>query len=259
MDQTSNLLLAAALFVIGLPLGSFFNVIAYRLPRGQTPWSPRRSHCPNCEAEIPARDNVPVLGWILLKGRCRNCGAAISWRYPAFEAINALLFAAAGLHFGWSKELLPALLLISTLVIVSNADLDTRTIPNKVIVPALVLGVVAQLYAVPDEWLTWAASALIAFSAMFLAALAYPGGMGMGDVKLAAVLGLYLGRAVAPAMLLAFLLGTIFGIGLMIRVGTAAGRKTKVPFGPFMAIGGIFALFWGEEVVQWYLDTFSSG
>lgn len=257
MNLDSNLIAALFLLVIGLPLGSFYNVIAYRLPRGQTPWNPKRSHCANCDAEIAARDNIPVLGWFLLHGRCRNCGDQISWRYPAFEAINALLFAAAGLYFGFSKELVPALLLISTLVIVSNSDLDTRTIPNKVIVPSLVLGVFAQLYAVPDAWLTWTLSALIAFTAMFLVALAYPRGMGMGDVKLAAVLGLYLGRAVAPAMLMAFLLGTLFGIGVMMRLGVAAGRKTKVPFGPFMAAGGIFGLFWGEDVVQWYLDSFT--
>lgn len=256
-DTASNALLAIALFVIGLPLGSFFNVVAYRLPRGQSPWRPKRSHCPSCGAEIRARDNVPVLGWILLRGRCRECDAPISWRYPAFEAITALLFAAAGLKFGLERELLPALLLISTLVIVANSDLDQRIVPNKVIVPALVLGVAAQLFANPDTWVTWTASALIAFGVMFLVALAYPAGMGMGDVKLAAVLGLYLGRAVAPAMLIAFLLGTVAGLLVIWKSGMRAGRKTALPFAPFMAVGGVIALFWGENIVEWYLDTFA--
>lgn len=258
-NDTTTWFLAAVLFVFGLPLGSFFNVIAYRLPRGQTPWSPRRSHCPSCDVEIAARDNVPVLGWLLLHGRCRSCGEPISWRYPAFEAVTAVLFAGAGLKFGLSRELLPALLLISTLVIVANSDLDLRIVPNKVIVPALALGLVAQLFAVPEQWLTWTLSCLIAFGAMFVVALAYPAGMGMGDVKLAAVLGLYLGRTVAPAMLMAFLLGSLAGVVVMARSGTKAGRKTAIPFAPFMALGGVFALFWGEDVVQWYLDTFASG
>lgn len=259
MESIPKPLLAILLLIIGLPLGSFFNVIAYRLPRGQTPWRPLRSHCPSCDNEIAARDNIPVLGWLILRGRCRECGAEISWRYPAFEALTAILFAAAGLHFGWTRPLLPALILISVLVIVANSDLDRRIVPNKVIVAALVLGVPAQIFAAPDQWITWTASAAIAFLAMFVVALAYPAGMGMGDVKLAAVLGLYLGRAVAPAMLLAFLLGTIAGIFVMARHGMARGRKTALPFAPFMAIGGVFALFWGESVVQWYLDTFTGG
>jgi leader peptidase (prepilin peptidase)/N-methyltransferase len=259
MTDLPNSLVALFLLLVGLPLGSFYNVVAYRLPRGQTPWSPRRSHCPSCDAEIAARDNIPVISWLLLRGRCRSCGAAISWRYPAFEALTALLFAAAGWKFGLSRELVPALLLISTLVIVANADLDQRVVPNKVIVPALILGVAAQLFAVPDQWVTWTAAALIAFSAMFLVALVYPAGMGMGDVKLAAVLGLYLGRAVAPAMLIAFLTGTLVGLIVMARSGVAEGRKTALPFAPFMAIGGVVGLFWGEQMVQWYLDTFAAG
>jgi leader peptidase (prepilin peptidase)/N-methyltransferase len=258
LKEPADIYLAALLLVFGLLLGSFYNVVAYRLPRGQSPWNPRRSHCPSCDYELAARDNIPVFGWLILRGRCRNCDARISRRYPLFEALNGLLFAAAGLKFGFTPELVPALLLISTLVIVANADLDKRIVPNKVIVPSLVLGVLAQLWANPDQWLTWTLSALIAFAAMFLAALAYPAGMGMGDVKLAAVLGLYLGRAVAPAMLIAFLVGTVVGLVVMAQKGVADGRKTAIPFAPFMGIGGIVALFWGESIVQWYLDTFAS-
>lgn len=256
MIDLGNSYLAFLLLIVGLPLGSFFNVVAYRLPRGQLPWRPKRSHCPACDAEIPTRDNVPVLGWLLLRGKCRSCGAPISWRYPAFEAVTGLLFAAAGLKFGWSLELIPALLLISTLVIVANSDLDMRIVPNKVIVISLIAGVPAMLAAYPDRWLTWTLSALIAFGVMFAVALAYPAGMGMGDVKLAAVLGLYLGRAVAPAMLIAFAAGTLVGLALMAGKGVQAGRKTKVPFAPFMALGGVIALFWGDAMVEWYLDTF---
>lgn len=258
-SASDNLLVAFVLLIAGLPLGSFFNVVAYRLPRGQTPWNPPRSHCGSCGEQISSRDNLPVVGWFLIHGKCRNCGAEVSWRYPFFEALTALLFFACGLKFGWSIELLPALLLVSTLVIISNSDIDMQIISNKVLIVAVVLGVPAMLAAYPDDWLTWTLSAVIAFTVMFLFALAYPRGMGMGDVKLAGVMGLYLGRAVAPSLLLAFFLGTIFGIGVMMRYGVAAGRKTKVPFGPFMALGGVFGVFWGEDVVQWYLDTFTQG
>lgn len=258
-DNSETLIVAIALFFVGLPLGSFFNVVAYRLPRGQTPWSPSRSHCPNCDAQISARDNLPVIGWLMLSGKCRNCNAPISWRYPAFEFITAALFAACGAKFGWTLPLIPALLLVSTLVIVANSDLDMRIVPNKVLFVSVLCGVVAQALAYPDEWLTWTLSAVIAFVVMLLVALAYPRGMGMGDVKLAGVMGLYLGRAIAPSMLVAFFLGTVVGLGVMALRGVAAGRKTALPFAPFMALGGIFGLFWGEDVVQWYLDTFSKG
>lgn len=252
-----HLIVALVLLLVGLPIGSFLNVVAYRLPRGQMPWSPSRSYCPACEAQLAARDNVPVLGWLLLRGRCRSCNAEISWRYPVFEALTAALYAAAGLKFGWSIELMPALLLITTLVIVSNSDLDLRIVPNQVLLASLALGISAQLLTRPEDWLTWTLSSVIAFSAMFVIALAYPRGMGMGDVKLAGVMGLYLGRAIAPALLFAFLVGTLFGLAVMAKRGVAEGRKTKVPFAPFLAAGGVFGLFFGEDVVQWYLDSFT--
>lgn len=254
-----NIYMAVVLFVMGLPLGSFLNVVAYRIPRGQTPWKPSRSYCPSCNEPIRARDNVPVLGWILLGGKCRNCQESISWRYPVFEAITAVLYAAAGLKFGWSIELLPALLLITTLVIVANSDIDLQVVPNQVLFVSLLFGLVAMALAYPDDWLEWSLSAVIAFSVMLIIALAYPRGMGMGDVKLAGVMGLYLGRTIAPALLFAFFIGTIFGLAVMAKRGVSEGRKTKVPFAPFMAAGGIFGLFFGEDVVEWYLDTFAGG
>jgi leader peptidase (prepilin peptidase)/N-methyltransferase len=256
-ETTPHWLVALILFLVGLPIGSFLNVVAYRLPRGQSPWKPSRSHCPECDAQIRARDNLPVVGWLILRGRCRDCGAQISWRYPAFELLTAVLFAAVGLRSGLNIVILPELLFVATLVTITNSDLDSRIIPNMVIVPSLAAGIIAQALARPDLWKTWTLSAVIAFSAMFLIALAYPRGMGMGDVKLAGVMGLYLGRAVAPALLIAFALGTIVGIGVMASRGVAAGRKTKLPFGPFMAAGGIIGMFAGETMVQWYLDTFT--
>jgi len=258
-DAQNTAAAALVLFFLGLPIGSFLNVVAYRLPRGETPWNPKRSHCPSCGEQIKARDNIPVLGWLLLRGKCRNCGAPISWRYPLFELLTALLFAAAGLKFGVTIQLLPALLLIATLVTITNSDLDKQVIPNAVLLVSAGAGAVAMALAYPDNWVTWIAAALIAFGAMFVIALAYPRGMGMGDVKLAGVMGLYLGRTVAPALLFAFFAGAVVGVGIMATRGVAQGRKTKVPFGPFMAAGGVLAIFWGPQVVQWYLDTFASG
>ena len=257
-ETQEQLMIAFALGVFGLSLGSFLNVVAYRIPRGQTPWSPKRSHCPACDAEIRARDNVPVFSWLILRGRCRDCGEPISWRYPAFEALTAALFAAVGWHDGLSLELIPDLLFVSTLIVVTNTDLDLRIVPNKILFISALAGLIAQSIARPDEWLTWTISALAAFSVFFLVVMAYPKGMGMGDVKLAGVMGLYLGRSVGPALLIAFMLGTIVGLGVMAKKGMAEGRKTAVPFVPFMAIGGVIALFSGETLVQWYLDTFAA-
>lgn len=252
-----HVIAASALGVAGLILGSFFNVVAYRIPRGQTPWSPRRSRCPHCGSEIRARDNVPVASWLLLRGRCRECGESISWRYPFFEALTGGLFATVGAYHGLSLELLPDLLLISTLVVVANSDLDLRVVPNKVLFVSLLCGLIAQAIVRPDQWLTWSLAGASAFAALFVVALAYPRGMGMGDVKLAGVMGIYLGRAVAPALLFAFLAGTLAGIAVMARKGVAEGRKTAVPFAPFLAAGAALAIFFGDSIVEWYLDTFA--
>lgn len=257
-ETQQHLIVAFALGVIGISLGSFLNVVAYRLPRGQTPSKPRRSHCPACDAEIRARDNIPVVSWLLLRGRCRDCGEPISWRYPLFEALTAVLFAAVGWHDGLELVLLPDLLLVTTLIIVTHTDLDLRLVPNKILFVSLIAGLLAQSVARPDEWLEWSLSAIGAFVALFAAALAYPKGMGMGDVKLAGVMGLYLGRAIAPSLMIAFLLGTLVGLGVMAKKGVAEGRKTAVPFVPFMAIGGVFGLFWGDAIIEWYLDTFAN-
>ncbi|MBI4897168.1 MAG: prepilin peptidase [Actinobacteria bacterium] len=256
-DTQEALIVAISAGAFGLILGSFLNVVAHRVPRGGVPWTPSRSHCPHCDAEIRPRDNVPIVSWLLLRGTCRNCGEPVSWRYPFFEALTAVLFAAVGAYDGLSPELLPDLLFVATLVTVTNTDIDLRIVPNKVLVVSFLAGVVAQVVARPDQWQNWTISAAVAFTAMFLVVLAYPRGMGMGDAKLAGVMGLYLGRAVAPALLLAFFIGTLVGLIVMARKGVAAGRKTAVPFVPFLAAGGIFGLFFGESVVSWYLETFA--
>ena len=245
----------ALIFLAGLAIGSFLNVVAHRLPREESLASPP-SHCPSCGTPIRWYDNVPVLGWLMLRGRCRSCGAAISWRYPAVELGTGLLFALVAATQDETIRVVLGLLLVTTLVPVTLIDLDTRRIPNAITLPsaiaALAAGLALDLDFVPEQLIAGAA----AFAFFVLAAALYPRGMGMGDVKLAGVLGLYLGRAVAPAIFIALIVGVVVGVVIIARVGQAAGRKTAVPFGPFLALGGLVAFFVGDDIVDAYVDRF---
>jgi leader peptidase (prepilin peptidase) / N-methyltransferase len=224
------------------------------VPRGESIVSPP-SHCPNCDARIKPRDNIPVLSWLLLHGRCRNCGEPISRRYPLIEAGVGVLFAAIVAVNGLEWDLAWQLPLAAVLVAVAAIDLDLHLIPNKITYPAAVWGLVSALLIRPGdtpELLAWGAGA---FLFLFAAAVVYPAGMGMGDVKLAGVLGLYLGSSVLPALLAAFLSGSLYG-GLLIARHGAKARKMGVPFGPFLAFGGMVALLVGPDLVQAYKDAF---
>lgn len=245
----------ALIFLAGLAIGSFLNVVAHRLPRGESLISPP-SHCPKCDTPIRWYDNLPVLGWLLLRGRCRSCGESISWRYPAVELATGLLFGLVAATQDETIRIVLGLLLVTTLVPVTLIDLDTRRIPNAITLPsaiaALAAGLALDIDVVPEQLIAGAA----AFAFFFIAASLYPRGMGMGDVKLAGVLGLYLGRAVAPAIFIALITGVVVGVVIITRVGQAAGRKTAVPFGPFLALGGMVAFFVGDELVDAYVDRF---
>jgi leader peptidase (prepilin peptidase) / N-methyltransferase len=239
---------------IGAAVGSFLNVVAYRLPRSESLVRPR-SRCPKCAAAIKPYDNLPVLGWLLLRGRCRSCRARVSPRYPIVEAGTAVLAVAMVLRGGPARDLALGLALLAVLVAVALIDLDHRIIPNKITLPAAVAAVLIGLAAgpsrVPEQLIAGAGAA--AFLLVFV--LAYPRGMGMGDVKLAGVLGLFLGRSVGVAILAAVLSATLVGAIVIARVGVKRGRKTAIPFGPFLALGGIVALFAGPAIVHWYLHT----
>jgi len=240
--------------IFGACAGSFLNVVIWRVPRGESIVSPP-SHCPNCGERIKARDNVPIVSWLLLRGRCRNCGEPISARYPLVEALVAVVFAAITAIHGVHWDLAWQLPLAAVLIAVAFIDLDLQVIPNKIVYPAAVWGVVsAVLIRLSDlpALLAWGAGA---FLFLLIAALVYPGGMGMGDVKLAGVMGLYLGSSVLPALLVAFLSGSVVGITMMARHGAQA-RKMGVPFGPFLALGGIVALLVGPDLVNAYKDAF---
>ena len=238
--------------IFGAVIGSFLNVVAYRLPRSKSLVTPG-SQCPGCDTPIKLYDNVPVLGWLLLRGRCRTCRTAISPRYPAVEALTAALAVAVILVEHSTVDKVLGLVLVGILVPIALIDLDHQIIPNKITAPAAILAVAIGLAlkpsGVPEQLIAGAGAA--AFLLVFV--FAYPRGMGMGDVKLAGVLGLFLGREVGVAIFVAVIAGTLVGAAVMARLGVERGRKTRVPFGPFLALGGIVALLAGPAIVHWYL------
>jgi leader peptidase (prepilin peptidase) / N-methyltransferase len=247
-------ILPATLF--GLLIGSFLNVVSYRLPKGESLSMPG-SHCPSCDAPVKHRDNIPVLSWLLLRGRCRSCKAQIGARYPIVEAITAALFAAvAAVHLHNTAMLVLGLVMVAFLVPIAAIDLDTKKIPNKLTLPAAVLAVVLGTVLDPGGEVDRLIAGAAAGGALLLPSLLTPGGMGMGDAKLIGVLGLFLGVWVLPAFFVAFASGTIVGLGVVVRKGMHASRKTPIPFGPFLALGGVVGLLAGHELVNAYLSTF---
>jgi leader peptidase (prepilin peptidase)/N-methyltransferase len=242
--------------LMGLVIGSFLNVVAWRLPRGESLSKPG-SHCPSCDAPVRPYDNVPVLSWLLLRGRCRSCKGAISSRYPLIEAVTALLYVAVVAGF-WGDTLKIALgiALVTVLVPVTIIDLEHRLIPNKLTAPAAVLAIGLGLALDPGFVPEQLIAGFAAGGFFFAAAAMYPRGMGMGDVKLAGVLGLYLGRAVAPAIFIGLIAGVLVGAAIIARKGAVEGRKTAVPFGPFLALGAMIALFLGDGLMDSYLERF---
>ena len=243
----------------GMILGSFATVVAHRVPRGESIVM-GRSRCPSCGATIAAYDNVPVLSWLMLRGQCRRCGERISPRYPLTELAMAALFAATVLILGTDDlgQLALGLALCALLVTVTLTDLERRVIPNPVLLVGALVGAGIAAATDPASLPERALAAAGAGGFLFCVALAYPRGMGMGDVKLVAVMGLYLGRAVAPALLVGFAAGALVGLVLIARQGASA-RKRAIPFGPFLALGGIVGLWYGDAIVDWYLDTFFHG
>ena len=247
---------AVAAFIGGLLIGSFLTVVAHRVPRGDSIVA-GRSHCPGCGAQIAAYDNVPVISWVILRGRARCCGMGISARYPLTELATAVLFAATVIVL-WDDagEIAIGLVFVAMLVAVTLTDLDRRIIPNRILAVAAIIGAALVVATDPSSIPERAISAAAAGGLLFVAALAYPRGMGMGDVKLAAVMGLFLGRNVAPAIFVALLAGSVAGLAIIAREGSGA-RKQAIPFGPFLALGGIVGLLAGDPMVEWYLNTFT--
>jgi leader peptidase (prepilin peptidase)/N-methyltransferase len=247
-----TLALAAFALAPGLALGSFLNVVAARVPLRRSIVSPG-SACMSCGHEIAWRDNVPVVSWLALRGRCRSCGVAIPVRYPAVELVSALLVAGCVWRFGATLDALLASFFCLVLVAISATDLEHKLIPNRIVLPATAIVLPAQTLLHPStEWL-FAALGVSGF--LFAAALAQPKGMGMGDVKLALLLGAMLGRHVAVAMMLALLAAVVVAVVLFVQHGAAA-RKKAIPFGPFLAFGSVVALFAGGPLLDAYWSLF---
>jgi len=240
--------------LLGAAVGSFLNVVVHRVPAGESIVSPG-SKCPGCDTPLAPYDNVPVVSWLVLRGRCRHCGKPISPRYPLIELLTALVFAGIVLARGADSDLALELPFAAVLIALAAIDIEHRILPNAILLPTAVWGLgaalVLDLTDVPELLVAGAA----AFTAMLLVALAKPGGMGMGDVKLAGVMGLYLGLAVLPGLLVAFLTGSLVGLAIVARSGAGA-RKTAVPFGPFLALGAVVALLAGDELIELYSDRF---
>jgi leader peptidase (prepilin peptidase)/N-methyltransferase len=250
--MTDTVVYAILAGVLGAVFASFLGVVVDRLPRGESLVHPG-SHCNVCMTPVRPYDNVPVLGWIVLRGRCRACGAPIPKRYPLLEAATAALCVAVVLTRSSAVGVALGLLLVLTVLPAALIDLDHHRIPNWITGPAAVLALVL------GSALGWGGEAerLIAGAAaggfLLIAALAYPRGMGMGDVKLAAVIGLILGRAVAAAMVTALVAGVIIGIVVIARAPADQRRQAGVPFGPFLAFGALVGLLAGSAIVNAYL------
>lgn len=247
-----------ALAVVALPpalaLGSFLNVVAARLPEGRSLVSPPSS-CGGCGTRIAWRDNVPVLSYLRLRGRCRSCSARFSPRYLAVELGTAALVAACFLGFGLTADAFLAAFFVSVLVVLSAIDVERRILPDKIVLPSAAVVLAAQVALHPGQAVEWVAASLGASLFLFLALLAYPRGMGMGDVKLCLLLGAMLGWNVAVALMLGMLAALVPAVVLLARHGAAA-RKMGIPFGPFLALGAVVALFAGDRLLDAYLGTF---
>lgn len=263
---------AVVAFIFGLVVGSFLNVCIYRLPQKKSIISPA-SYCPHCRRPIEAVDNIPLVSYLLLRGRCRHCGAKISLRYPLVELATGLLFASVWLKFGLSRWFLPALFYGSVLILVGVIDLQHRIIPNKVVLPSLSVGLVLLIPAIFGKnilplvfqqktkllWLDSLGGLLIGGGLLFLVGavgqiLFKREAMGGGDIKLGAFLGLFLGRYVLVALFLSFLVGAVVGLTLIL-LGKAS-RKTLLPFGPYLSLGGLVALFYGQQLWTFYLALY---
>jgi leader peptidase (prepilin peptidase)/N-methyltransferase len=238
--------------VLGAAVGSFLNVVVHRLPRHESLVTPG-SHCPSCQAPVRAYDNVPVLAWMWLRGRCRSCRVKISARYPLVELMTAALCASVVATRSSAAGVVLGLLVVLVLVPVAMIDLEHHVIPNRITAPAAIAAIAAGSALDPSGELQRLIAGAAAGGAFVVIALISPRGMGMGDVKLVGLLGLLLGRAVAPAILIALIAGVLIGVVMLSRVPAERRHGVGVPFGPFLAVGGVAALFVGHAILDAYL------
>ena len=249
-----SIALAALVFAPALALGSFLNVVVARLPEKRSLVRPR-SACPGCGHELSAWENVPLVSYAVLRGRCRGCKESISLRYPLVELTTALLVAACFFHFGLTGEAALAAFFCAVLVALSAIDFERYILPDRIVLPSALIVLAGNIALHPGQTPEWVAAGLGASLFLFVALLVYPKGMGMGDVKLALLLGFMLGRYVGAGLMIGMLAALLPAVVLLARHGAQA-RKMKIPFGPFLAFGAIVALFWGEPIMDAYLNAF---
>ena len=248
------MVLVTYFFILGLIIGSFLNVVIYRMPEKKSIIKPP-SHCPQCKTRLKVIDLIPVLSYLSTKGKCRYCGAEISWQYPFVELLTGFIFLGAYLKFGLTAELFIMLLLISALIVISLIDYKYLIIPNVITYSGIIIGL---LTAIIFDYITIFSSLLgIVIPALILLviALIFKGGMGMGDVKLASMLGAFLGTIDTLAgIFIGSLLGSVIGLSLM-GLGVLK-RKDRIPFGPFICFGAVIMIFFGEFLIDWYVSLF---
>ena len=238
-------------FISGLAVGSFLGVVAYRLPRKLSIVKPA-SFCPYCKKKIPFYDNIPILSFIILKGKCRYCKNKIPLNTLLIEVITGILFVVNYIFFGLSIKTISGIILCSALILISFIDIEFRIIPNVIILPLIIPGLIISIFSNLKEWWMPLAFSVGAFLFMLIIHLIYPKGMGMGDVKLSLMVGAFLVRNVITALFLGFLAGSIYGLSFIaIKKGKL---KQAIPFGPFISIGSIVALFYGGNILKWYIS-----
>jgi leader peptidase (prepilin peptidase) / N-methyltransferase len=253
--MTSLLSFPPVAAVIGAVIGSFLNVVIVRLPRNESLVAPR-SRCRACGTELQWFDNIPLLSFLALRGACRACGASISWRYPAIEAVTALLFAVAAWRSASTTDLLVAWLFLASLVAIAGIDLEHQIIPDRITLPGIVVGFVTSLLGTRVSWLESLLGVVAVGGLLVAVVVVSGGGMGGGDVKLGSMMGAFLGYKLALlGLFLAVILGGLAAFALLFS--GIRRRKDPIPFGPFLAIGAAIAMLWGGSILTWYLNAFS--
>ena len=251
MEQL-DIIIYLIIFLCGISVGSFLEVVVFRVPRGLSIIKPG-SYCPECKGKIRFYDNIPLISYILLRGRCRNCKAKISPFSFIMELLTGLLFILNFFYFGLSLAMLSGIILCSVLIAISFIDINFRIIPNIIVLPFAIIGLALSIFTNRGPWWHPLAFAAGAFTFMLIINLIYPKGMGMGDVKLSLMIGAYLVKNVITGLFLGFLIGAVFGLIVLIKK-----RKLgqTIPFGPFISLGSIIALFWGNYILKWYTGFF---
>jgi len=248
----NEIVLYVGFFVVGLVIGSFLEVVIHRVPRKLSIIKPG-SYCPNCKGKIAFYDNIPLISYIILKGRCRNCKVRISPKTFIIEIVAGLLFVLNYFFFGLSLHTIMGIIFSCVLIIVSFIDIDLRIIPNVIVLPFTIVGLAFNIYFNPIRWWMPLAYSAGAFIFMLIINLIYPKGMGMGDVKLSLMVGAFLVKGVIAGLFMGFLAGALFGIGVIIK---KRKMRQTIPFGPFISLGSIIALFWGNNILKWYTSFF---